>query len=274
MVQSKIIDGVIPTSVKVLNWNIWWRLGPWEQRQPAILKTLKDLDADIITLQEVWEDDQANQAEILATDLGYHYVFTKTMTMNGVGFGNAILSRWPIVRNAGLQLPGHDQSHESRWVSMAEIDGPRGALMVFNTHLNFRYEHSHIRQQQVAAIAGFVQQHAIKAYPPVLCGDFNAAPDSEEIRMLKGLTTCPVPDLFFHDAWEVAGDGGIGHTWDNKNAHAAEMFEPNRRIDYVFAGAPKRRTAGHIKSCKMVADKPINGLFPSDHFAVLAELRY
>ena len=274
MTENKIINGVIPTTVKILNWNLWWRFGPWEQRQPAILKTLQKLDADVITLQEIWADDQTNQAKILASELGYHHVFTKAMTMNGVGFGNAILSRWPIANTKSKELPGHEESHEPRCVSMAEIDGPRGPLMVFNTHLNFRYEHSHIRQQQVAAIAAFVKQHAIKSYPPVLCGDFNAVPDSDEIRMLKGLTSCPVPELFFHDAWEVAGDGSIGHTWDNQNTHAAELFEPNRRIDYIFAAAPVRRTAGHIKGCRIVADQPVDGVFPSDHFAVLAELRY
>ena len=123
-------------------------------------------------------------------------------------------------------------------------------------------------------MARFVQRKSIKDYPPVMGGDFNAEPMSDEIRMLKGLTTCPVPDLFFRDAWDAAGSGGPGYTWDNRNAHAAEEFDPNRRIDYIFVGPPKRRTAGHIKDCRVVADQPIDGIFPSDHFAVQAELRY
>lgn len=278
MPELKTINGVIPTTLSVLNWNIWWRFGPWEQRQPAILDTLAVLDADIITLQEVWADDKSNQAGILADELGYFHSFNHTMTMNGLGFGNAILSRWPILNSEQTELPGFTETHEKRYVQAVETDGPRGPIMVFNTHLNFRYEHSHIRQQQVGEIARFIKGKSLNSYPhsypPILCGDFNADPNSDEIRMLKGLTTCPVPDLFFHDAWAATNDDSPGHTWDNRNAHAAEQFEPNRRIDYIFAGAPKRRTAGHIKSCKIVADQPVNGIFPSDHFALLAELRY
>ena len=33
----------------------------------------------------------------------------------------------------------------------------------------------------------------------MLCGDFNAVPDAEEIRMLTGLTTVPVAKLVFID---------------------------------------------------------------------------
>jgi len=274
MTTAKITNGVIPTTMRFLNWNIWWRFGPWEQRQPAILETLRELDADIITLQEVWADDSISQAEILARELGYAHVFAPAMTMNRLGFGNAILSRWPIISSESLELPGREESLEGRCIVQAEIDGPRGNLAVFATHLNYRYEHSHIRQQQVGEVARFIQRKTIKGYPPVLGGDFNAVPNSDEIRMLKGLTTCPVPDLFFHDAWETAGSEGPGYTWDNRNTHAAEEFDPNRRIDYIFVGPPKRRTAGHIKDCRVVADQPVDGIYPSDHFAVLAELRY
>ncbi len=274
MTTAKVTNGAIPTTMRVVNWNIWWRFGPWEQRQPAIVETLRDLDADIITLQEVWADDTTSQAEILADALGYAHVFAPTMTMNKLGFGNAILSRWPILSSESLELPGREESHEGRNIVQAEIDGPRGKFAVFTTHLNYRYEHSHIRQQQVGEVAGFVQRKSVKGYPPILGGDFNAEPLSDEIRMLKGLTTCPVPGLFFHDAWEAAGSGGPGHTWDNRNTHAAEEFDPNRRIDYIFVSPPKRRTAGHIKECRIVADQPVGDVFPSDHFAVLAELRY
>ncbi len=274
MAETTTIDGVIPTFMRVLNWNIWWRFGPWEQRQPAIIETLRGLDADVICLQEVWGDEGTDQAEILARELGYFHVFAPIMTMNRLGFGNAILSRWPIAETRMVELSGRDETMEGRCVVAAEIDGPRGRFMAFCTHLNYRYEHSHIRQQQVADLAQFVAANSLKTYPPVLCGDFNADPASDEIRMLKGLTTCPEPGLFFHDAWEAAGPGGPGYTWDNGNAHAAQEYEPNRRIDYIFVGAPKRRTAGHIADCRIVGDAPVNGVYPSDHFAVLAELRY
>ena len=49
--------------------------------------------------------------------------------------------------------------------------------------------------------------------------------------------------------------------------------EPDRRIDYVFAGLPRRDGVGQIQACRVVCDKPEGGVWPSDHFGVYAELR-
>ena len=38
-------------TVRVATWNLWWRHGDWEARQPAILECLRDLDADIVGWQ-------------------------------------------------------------------------------------------------------------------------------------------------------------------------------------------------------------------------------
>jgi len=40
--------------------------------------------------------------------------------------------------------------------------------------------------------------------------------------------------------------GGPGYTWDNANPYARDVFEPNRRIDYILVGDPKARGAGHV----------------------------
>jgi len=77
----------------------------------------------------------------------------------------------------------------------------------------------------------------------------------------------------FVDAWEVAGQGS-GMTWCNDNPYAAQDLEPDRRIDYVFAGWPKEHGAGHVVSARVEAIDPVAGVHPSDHYAVLAELRY
>ena len=92
--------------------------------------------------------------------------------------------------------------------------------------------------------------------------------------MMTGLTTAPVEALVFRDAWRDAGDGGPGHTWDNRNDFARLDLEPNRRIDYVFVGWPKARGAGQVTACRLAGDEPLDGLWPSDHIGVLAELRY
>ncbi len=264
----------IETRLRVMSWNLWWRFGPWEARARLILDELRDSRADVIALQEVWEDAATNQAAILARELGFHHAYVKAMDMGNLGFGNAILSRWPIVRQRSLRLYAPEGAFERRAALLAEIDGPRGPLGVVSTHLNYRGEDSHIRQRQVADMARFIADNRPKRFPPVLCGDFNAEPDSDEIRMLRGLTTCPVEGLFFHDAWAVAGDGGAGATWDNRNGFAAPECEPDRRIDYILVGAPGPGKAGHVTACRLAGTDSTEGLWPSDHFAVVADLRY
>ncbi len=264
----------IETRLRVVTWNIMWRYGPWEERQPAIAATLETLDADVFALQEVWADGTANQAAALAEGLGYHHVYEAREERGDVRFGNAILSRWPIVRSEWRPLHGREETGEGRLAVFAEIDGPRGPIPVFSTHLNWRYEHSHVRQRQVVDLVEFVAGTRAQGFPPIVCGDFNAEPTSDEIRMMTGETTCPVEDLVFRDAWLDGGDGGPGYTWDDANPHAAQEFEHDRRIDYIFVARPEAGAAGHAADCRVAANEPVDGVWPSDHFAVMAEFRY
>jgi endonuclease/exonuclease/phosphatase family metal-dependent hydrolase len=266
----------IETRLRVMSWNLWWQFGPWEERLPAIAATLAAVDADVVALQEVWQDGDRNEAAELAAGLGFEHVYASRLDLNGVLMGNAVLSRWPIASHDSQQLPAPPDANELRTVVRADVDGPRGRLQIFSTHLNWRFDQSNVRQQQVTAIAKFVHESPLRTYPPVLCGDFNAVPDSDEIRMLTGRMRLPVPKLVFHDSWEAAIEraDGPGFTWSNDNPFAKEDLEPNRRIDYVFVGWPKSEGAGHVLRSEVVGTEPVDGCQPSDHYGVMAELRY
>lgn len=258
----------------VLSWNLWWRFGPWEERLPAIVETMRRLDPDVACLQEVWITDEGSSAGAVAEALGHDHRGGHRLTLDGVGFGNAIVSRWPIVGVEVLELPAPPDANESRTCVRADIESPHGPLQVFSTHLNWRFDQSAIRQEQVRAICGFIARSPARAYPPILAGDFNAAPDSDEIRMLTGRSAVPEPKLVFHDAWEVAGArGDPGFTWSNENPFAVLDIEPERRIDYVFVGWPKDGGRGHVVDCRVVGQEAIDGMVPSDHLGVLATLR-
>jgi endonuclease/exonuclease/phosphatase family metal-dependent hydrolase len=265
---------LIETRLRVVTWNVWWRFGPWQERQPAIAETLRRLDADVVALQEVWGvRGGLGQAETLAGALGHEHVFVAGFETGEASFGNAILSRWPIAGSDARQLPTTPTTDEFRVALKAEVDGPRGRFEVYTTHLNWRYDESHVRQAQVRALAGFVGESKTRTYPPIVCGDFNAEPDSDEMRMLTGRAAVPVERLVFVDAWDVAGDGP-GYTWSNDNPFAARDLEADRRIDYVLVGWRKARGAGHVVDASVAAVEPVDGVHPSDHYAVVAELRY
>ena len=265
---------LIDTRLRVLSWNLWWRFGPWEARQPAIAATLRRIDPDVAGLQEVWDVAGGHgQAAALADELGFHHVYAEGFDAGDAKFGNAILSRWPIVASERRELPTTPETNEFRVALRAEVDGPRGRFQVTTTHLNWRFDESHVRQLQVRALAELVAEGRVSGYPPIVCGDFNADPLSDEIRMMTGRATIPVPRLVFLDAWEVAGEGP-GITWCNDNPYAVHDLEPDRRIDYVFVGWPKERGAGHVVAARVEGVDPVDGVHPSDHYAVLAELRY
>lgn len=264
---------LVETTVRVVTWNVWWRYGPWEERLPAIAATLAKADADVVCLQEVWDDGDRNQAAELAAGLGWSWAYDAHLDLDRVRFGNAVLSRWPITGSEGRNLPAPPAVDERRRVMRADVDGPRGPIQVFCTHLNWRFDQSAVRQDQVRAVCAFVRDSPSRSFPAVVCGDLNAAPDSDEIRMLTGRAAVPEPGLVFHDAWDAAGRGP-GITWSNANPWARLDLEPDRRIDYVLAGWPKRGGRGHVVRAEVLGTDPVDGVVPSDHYAVLAELRY
>jgi endonuclease/exonuclease/phosphatase family metal-dependent hydrolase len=261
--------------IRVATWNIWWRFGPWEERLPLIIDELTRVDADVIALQEVWSTDGTSSADQIATALDYESVFAGTLEMEpNVLFGNAICSRWPITQYEWRPLTAANKPSEERLVLRADIDGPNGPFQVFSTHLNWRFDHSAARQAQVRELAEFVADSRPRTYPPIVCGDFNAEPHSDEIEMLTGQRKLAVDGVLLVDAWHVAHPTDHGFTWSNENTFAADANEWNRRIDYVFVGWPKDEGQGKPLSAELIGTKQIGALWPSDHYGLVAELTY
>ncbi len=265
---------MIETTIRVATWNIWWRFGPWEQRQPAIIETLRDIDADVITLQEVWQEGERNQAELLAIELGLNATYRAEHSIDGVSFGNAVLSRWPIVATEAFRYEADGWEDENRVAVCAHIDGPRGQLDVYSTHLNWRLDHSGPRQHMVQQLRTFISQTRSSAFPPIVGGDFNATPTSDEIRAMTASKPPGQDELMLNDAWQLADQGHPGMTWTKDNPYVDDELEPPRRIDYLFVGKPNTDNAGEVLGCRLNGTRPIDGVWPSDHFAVVADVRY
>jgi endonuclease/exonuclease/phosphatase family metal-dependent hydrolase len=110
--------------------------------------------------------------------------------------------------------------------------------------------------------------------PVVLCGDFNAEPDSDEIRFLCSLTALEGRTAFYQDAWRVAGDGP-GYTQDwRTNPIAAALNVHRKRIDYVFVGDPfqRRGGAGRILDAQLAFQEPLTGILASDHAGLVVDI--
>ncbi|KRF23772.1 endonuclease/exonuclease/phosphatase family protein [Phycicoccus sp. Soil803] len=262
---------LIDTTVRVVTWNVWGLYGRWQQREAAIMATLRNAAPDIVVLTESWAKEADSQAARLAGPIGLpHHVFSGVPAQEDEAAlsGVAVMSRWPITVSSSHTFG------EAR-VQYAEVSGPRGPIQVYGVVMDaWWFDESEARQEAVRELLAHVGARQHDANPLVMCGDFNADPRSDEIRMVTGQTKAPAPGLSFYDAWEVAGSSEPGFTWSNSNPWAQQLLWPNRRIDFIFSAAPRRGAAGHPRHTELVGTDAVKTTFPSDHYGVQADLRY
>ena len=271
---------VPPVTLSVLTLNLWHDSGPYERRVERIREWIDCLAPDLIGFQEALRGSGRDQVAEILGDRGYHcdYVCAARLERSGTDLdggeiGNAVASRWRFADREELRLPG-DIDRETRAALSVTVEAPFGPVGLTCTHLNWRFRHGAIREKQVVAVCDLaLRRRPRSGFPPLLVGDFNAEPESAEIRYVTGLQSQAGRSVSFLDAWRMAGDGGSGTTWSNANDYARAALEPDRRIDYIFAGFPQRNGIGRIERCRVVCDDARDGVWPTDHYGVYAELR-
>ena len=201
-------------SLSVLTLNLWHDAGPWKKRAELIRGWIDRLDPDLIGFQEVLRSEDVDLAAELigARPYALDYVAASPFWRPGLSFGNAIASRWPILSREELRLPDHGDG-ETRAALSVSIDAPVGPIRFSCTHLNWKFHHGETRERQVVALC----EQALRlrergGFPPIMVGDFNAEPESDEIRYVTGLHSVDGRRVSFHDAWRVVGEGeGTSH---------------------------------------------------------------
>ena len=146
-----------------------------------IARVVEDGRADIVALQEVsrgWLiSGRMDMLTWLSQRLDMPYVSGPTETL----WGNAILSRYPIIEYANYELQPQTLNL-LRGFTRAVIDvGGGNRLNVITTHLHQINADVEIRQLQVDSILEVWN----KAGQTVILGDLNADPESQEMEMLR-----------------------------------------------------------------------------------------
>jgi len=261
-------------AVRLLTWNVWGKNADWQRRENALLAAIAETSADIIAVQEAWAEPSCrSQTASLAAALGFahHHQADPSPPIRDRGLG--VMTRWPITGHNVIALTAGGEPDERRIALRATIATPAGTLPLITTHLNWRLDHSAVRQQQVRQIIRLAAEDDNPGtLPAVACGDFNAVPESDEIRMLTGLTTVPDPGIVFQDAWTTGGDGTPGYTWSHVNPHAArERYGPGR-IDYILIRwRPGRH--GPVLATALVNGHH-HGTWASDHAGIVTSLTF
>lgn len=220
----------------------------------AIARVIEDTRADVVGLQEVPRGQllsaNVDALTLLQLELGYEHIafFGTTDPV----WGNAVLSRYPIVGVESEYLPRVGTPMRRGYLGAAVLIGDREVLVV-STHLQHVNDSSvhdedpeadllPVHSEQIAEI---LEQWGGQA-PAVLMGDFNARPDWAQISMLV--------DAGWVDSWVEAGIG---------DGFTSSATDPRYRIDYVFHTADLTATdAGVYQSTA------------SDHFAVIADISF
>jgi endonuclease/exonuclease/phosphatase family metal-dependent hydrolase len=139
-----------------------------------IAEVLREIDADIIALQEVGDfrgaTDHAMHLEELAQLLGLHMAFGPNVVRGARRYGNAVLSRRPIQRSKNYDLSVHRR--EPRGALRCDLElGEERKLHVFCVHLGLSIGER--RAQESLLLSADILRDAVRADPVIVCGDFN-----------------------------------------------------------------------------------------------------
>jgi len=244
--------------VRLVSFNIHHGVGDDGRHDlPRLARLLADAEPDVICLQEVdrhFDDrsEHVDQALLLSSALDMTLVWDPSIDEPPPAgqterrqYGNALLSRLPVLSSAVHPLPG---GGEPRSAVRALVGGDGGALWVTTTHLSNSSPAD--RSAQAAAVAAFSSE------PGVLVGDLNADADAPELQVLRER---------FADAWDLATDrsdqtGTFSLRRDRGLTHPSRR--PRVRIDQVWVSAGVTVTDARV----------LDGSATSDHHPLLVDL--
>ncbi len=237
LLHSGLVQGADPGRLRVLTYNIHHGEGTdGKFDYERLVKLVKDLEPDVIALQEVdvrtSRVDGIDQASLLGEKLGMHAVFGSAMPYAGGQYGEALLSRFPIQNPRTYPLPfGFGQEPRALLVATIVPDNGLPSFTFMGTHLCHQKED--VREEQVQEIRRRARQHG--SMPAILAGDFNARPGSSPMKIMLG------------DDW-------------------LDATAPESVIDYIIL---RKKDPWRVRTLTTVDDRVV-----SDHRPVIVELEW
>jgi endonuclease/exonuclease/phosphatase family metal-dependent hydrolase len=157
--------------IRIASYNVHRCIGGDGRCDPArIASVLRELEADVVALQEVdsdhWVRGGIDQLVFLAEAVGFEAAAGPTVSRGSSHYGNALLTRWPLrrVRQHDLTVSGR----EPRCAIDAEVDVDGALLRVVATHLGLGQRE---RRRQLRMLAGLMDGDSAERV--ILLGDMN-----------------------------------------------------------------------------------------------------
>ncbi|KAH8418268.1 hypothetical protein KR222_007642 [Zaprionus bogoriensis] len=267
--------------LKILTLNIWGIPYVSSDRAPrieAICKELSSAQYDIVSLQEVWSQQDSEQLQQgTSSVLPYsHYFHSGVM-----GAGLLVLSKYPILGtlfhawsvNGYFHRIQHADWFGGKGVGLCRILLGDQIVHLYNAHLHAEYdndndEYKTHRVIQAFDTAQFIEATRGNSVLQILAGDLNTQPQDISYKVL--LYTSKMRDSCQSDSFRTNECGRNSYT----SARALAKNPLGIRIDHIFV-----RSADHIKAEIVDYTLPFPERVPcqkfsfSDHEAVLATLK-
>ena len=229
--------------LRVLSYNIHHGEGVDGKLDLArIASVIRSVEPDIVALQEVDQKvartQGVDQPEELARLTKMQVVFGGNIALQGGAYGNAVLSRLPILRHANHKLPCLDNGEQRGVLELqVELPGNSQPLRVLATHLDHRRS-----DQERMASAKMIHELTVKQtdLPALLIGDLNDTPESNVLSE-------------FGKLWIRANE---------KPLSTIPVTKPTRQIDFILF-RPKDRWI-------VTETKVLDEAIASDHRPILA----
>ena len=257
--------------IRVMTINTWKCDGNYEKRLTLMAEQLKALSPGVVACQECFSSNeaQADTLKFLAKALNMNAcflparfrkrIFKDNWVQSFSGLG--ILSAFQLEALEDYTLP-EVPGDEPRKLQLAEIVLPgNDKMLIANTHLT-HLRNTELRKEQASFVAEKVS--AFEAYKyKVVCGDFNAAPGSVELKAL--VTKAKAIDCY------TAGAGA------EPRYSLAEAYDRGIKIcvDHIFVlPYPGTNTYPDFVNSAIVLNSKDNekGIYPSDHFGISTAL--
>jgi endonuclease/exonuclease/phosphatase family metal-dependent hydrolase len=242
--------------IRVVTYNIHRAIGVDRRFKPErIVRILHHHNPDLVLLQEVDEgaprSRELDMARELAGELGFaHFAVGHNVSLRKGRYGNATLSRFPILRerNIDLSLPGRWIRRGCQHTSIALLPG-RPPLEVFNLHLGLSARE---RERQVELLARSSEFASLGPEAPCLvAGDFNDWRSLLRPRFTNGL------------GFTCATDGRTGR---RRPLATFPAFSPRGGLDRIYYRGPLRLLG--VRRCRLQVAR-----VASDHRPVIAEFQ-
>ncbi len=161
--------------MRLLSYNIHKGIGGVDRRYrlERILEVIDHEQPDLICLQEVdngcKRSSHHDQPRLLVEHFKAEgHCYQLNVKIKNGGYGNLLLSRWPILERHQLSL--RLKWRKPRGAQLAVVDSPQGTFHLVNWHLGLAEKE---RQWQVAHLLTHHTFKALADLPTLIAGDFN-----------------------------------------------------------------------------------------------------